>query len=115
MPSSSIDDCALVGATVRLAACGHTKRARSRRLANNAVPVMPQYFQITASPPKEEDLPVKWILEQLVSHQRGQTVKATPKIRYARCQPIRRAGCNSDHRADKISSTFMSTARSTPP
>ena len=34
MPSSSIDSCARVSETVPLAACGHTKRPRSSRLAN---------------------------------------------------------------------------------
>src|ERR1035441_7274153 len=32
MPSSSIDNCARVNETVPLAACGHTKRPRSKRL-----------------------------------------------------------------------------------
>jgi hypothetical protein len=80
------------------------------------VPVMPQHFQqITASSAKEEHLPVEGILEQLVLHQRSQTIKAASKIGHARRQPNTRTGWNSDHWADKISSTFMSAARSTPP
>ena len=38
MPSSSIDNCARVNETVPLAACGHTKRPRSKRLANKHNP-----------------------------------------------------------------------------
>src|SRR6266571_932015 len=52
MPSSSIDNCARVSATVPLVACGHTKRPRSKRLANRqTVAVIPENFDQIAAPP----------------------------------------------------------------
>ena len=51
MPSSSIDSCARVSATVPLVACGHTKRPRSNRFANRHNP-SPSYQRTLMRSPR---------------------------------------------------------------
>ncbi len=50
IPSSSIDNCARVNATVPFSALGHTNRPRSNRLANRQSPSPSNHKSLTMSP-----------------------------------------------------------------
>src|SRR5258708_12362755 len=50
MPSSNIDNWALLRCTVPLVACGHTNRPRSRRLAYRFMPSPLHHSSFTRSP-----------------------------------------------------------------
>src|SRR5438132_51469 len=69
MPSSSIDNCARVSATVPLLACGHTKRPRSKRFENRQSPSPSNHKTLIRSPRRPRNTntcPEKGVCSNLV-------------------------------------------------
>jgi hypothetical protein len=101
MPSSSIDNCARVSETLPLVACGHTKRPRSRRLANKQSPSPSNHNTLIKSPRRPRNTntcPENGLRLQLCLHQPAQPREAAPQIGHPRGDPDARsrpAACSS--------------------
>jgi len=99
MPSSSIDNCARVSATVPSLACGQMNRPRSNRFANRHRPSSSAHKILIVSPCARETQrrARKRLLLEYHLHLRTQPRKASPHIGHARRDPDARPCPQLDH------------------
>ena len=117
IPSSSIDSCAALRLTVPCVACGHTKRPRSRRLANrhNPSPLHQRIFtRSPARPLKTKSCPENGFGE-LCLHESSQSVESLAHVGGTRCQPHLDPGRKRDHRPERAAMSSLNITRSTGP
>src|SRR5262249_47918193 len=92
IPSSSIASCALVNTTVPEAACGHTKRPRSRRFANkhHPSPLHQSTFTPSPAPPRNTNrCPLKgssvsWVCTSAASPSKPLRMSVVPAASHTR-------------------------------
>ena len=101
IPSSSIDSCAGVTVTLPPDADGHTKRPRSRRLANRHAPWPSHQIIFTKSPAstEHEQMPAIGIRLEHPFGLRREAREALAHVRHAARQPDPGRGWDRDHPA----------------
>ncbi len=117
IPSSSIESCARLNETVPLAACGHTKRPRSSRLANRHRPVAiePEHLHdVAAAATKDEHVARQGLLFEYRLHLGAEPMEAAPHVGHPSRNPDPRPCRKRDH-GRRLMSTMRTTAGSTLP